>query len=125
MGVKRDADPAVIAGRTTVLSAPTPLSSLWSTTLWLLLPLLPLWDMPVLATMVLDTVFPTPLMPSSRGTLRLTLLWFLLEPTLTASPTPLPQWSPLLSMPLPPLVLWLTPLLSRLSLRPLLRSAMR
>merc|ERR1712088_895872 len=117
--VKRDADPAVIAGRTTVLSAPTPLSSQWSIMPLLLpLPLLLLWVMPVLATMVLATDFPLPT-PLSRGTLRLTLLWFLVP-----SHTLMPQWLPLLSMPLPPLVLWLTPLLSRLSLRPLLRSAM-
>merc|ERR1712083_546244 len=59
------------------------------------------------------------LMPSSRGMGRLTPLSFS-----ELSPTLLPLCS-LLSMPSLPLVLWLTPLLSRLSLRLLLRSPMR
>merc|ERR1719234_2286230 len=72
----------------------------------------------VLATTVLATDSP---MPSSRGTLRLTLLWFLVP-----SPTPLPLWlTPLLSMPSPPLVPWLTTPLSSLSSRPPLKSATR
>merc|ERR1719234_2786164 len=74
--------------------------------------------MPVLATMVLATDSP---MPLSRGTLRLTPLWFLVP-----FPTPLPLWlTPLPSTPLPPLVPWLTTPLSSLSSRPLLRSATR
>merc|ERR1719234_559042 len=83
---------------------------LWVTLVWVTL---------VLATTVLAMDFP---MPLSRGTLRLTPLWFLVP-----FPTPLPLWlTPLLlSTPLPPLVPWLTTLLSSLSSRPLLRSATR
>merc|ERR1719234_1821764 len=106
------------------LSSTTPLSSLSSTTpLWSMPPLLQLWVTLVwvtlvLATMVLATDSP---MPLSRGTLRLTLLWFLVP-----SPTPPPLWlTPLPSMLLPPLVLWLTTPLSSPSSRPPLRSAMR
>merc|ERR1712010_414014 len=84
-----------------------------STTLWSPPPLLLLLlATPVLATMALATT-------TARGRLRLTPLSFL-----ELSPTLLPLCS-LLSMPSLPLVLWLTPLLSRLSLRLLLRSPMR
>merc|ERR1712061_675357 len=84
-----------------------------STTLWSPPPLLLLLlATPVLATMALATT-------TARGRLRLTPLSFL-----ELSPTLLPLCS-LLSMPSLPLVLWLTPLSSRLSLRLLLRSPMR